>query len=120
MKTVLITEDEEILREIFRDELTDAGYSVIVAKTGKECLELVSKQQVDLVIMDVKLPDITGLELLGKIREINTKVPLMMCTAYDSFQNDYQVWSAGIKPDEYLLKPIDLEDLRAKVKNIIG
>ncbi len=121
MKTIMIVEDEEILREIFRDELLEAGYEVFLAQTGADCLEQIKKlTSLDLVIMDIKLPDMSGLQLLEKLKAINFSTPVILCTAYDSFQNDFQVWSSSTQVKDYIVKPIDLEQLRIKVKKIIG
>jgi CheY-like chemotaxis protein len=124
MKKILIVEDEIILKEVLKDELTDAGYEVYTVSSGKECLEFLEKNaDVSLIIMDIKLPDISGLQLLEKISRKNYNIPIVMCTAYDSFQHDYQVWlSTEVSKiiADYIVKPVDLEELRRKVKNIIG
>jgi two-component system response regulator (stage 0 sporulation protein F) len=124
MKKILIVEDEIILKEVLKDELTDAGYEVYTVSSGKECLEFLEKNaDVSLIIMDIKLPDISGLQLLEKISQKNYNIPIVMCTAYDSFQHDYQVWlSTEVSKiiADYIVKPVDLEELRRKVKNIIG
>ncbi|MFA5860018.1 MAG: response regulator [Elusimicrobiota bacterium] len=120
MKTIVITEDEEVLREIFRDELTEAGYNVVLSQNGEECLGILETGNVDLLILDVKLPDMSGLELLGKMKEKYFAVPVIMCTAYDSFQTDYKSWSASAQVKDYIVKPIDLEQLRDKIKKIVG
>lgn len=117
MKKILITEDEESLREIFHDELESVGYNVSVAENGTQCLNLVEKEKFDLIIVDINLPDITGLELLTRIRKNDSEVPLMVCSAYD-VKHDFNVWASNIK--EYLPKPVDLDDLRNKIKKIIG
>jgi|GEM_PF-297397 len=124
MKKILIVEDEVILKEVLKDELTDAGYEVQTVSTGKECLQILDKEPtISLIIMDIKLPDISGLQLLEKITQKNYNIPIIMCTAYDSFQHEYQVWlSTEISKiiADYIVKPVDLEELRRKVKSIIG
>jgi DNA-binding response OmpR family regulator len=117
MKKILIVEDEELMLDIIKDTL-GKKYEIKGFTLGKQALEYMQKEQPDLVILDIKLPDITGLELLEKIRKLLPKVPIMMCTAYDSFKTDYQIWSANVA--DYIVKPIVLEELETKIKKIIG
>ncbi len=118
MKTILVVEDEESLREIFKDELTETGYSVLTCATAKDCFQKLTTEKVDLLILDIKLPDLSGLELLERIRKKYPDLPIIMATAYDSFRTDFSVWVANVS--DYIVKPIDLSVLREKIKKIIG
>lgn len=118
MKTILIVEDEEALREIFKDELSESGYQVLTSGDAKDCFTKLSTNKVDLLILDIKLPDLSGLELLEKIRKNYPDLPIIMATAYDSFRTDFSVWVANVS--DYIVKPIDLVILKEKVKKIIG
>lgn len=118
MKTILIVEDEEALREIFKDELTETGYSVLTSAMAEDCFQKLANEKVDLLILDIKLPDLSGLELLERIRKKYPDLPIIMATAYDSFRTDFSVWVANVS--DYIVKPIDLSVLKEKIKKIIG
>ncbi|HAM39384.1 MAG: hypothetical protein A2474_01720 [Elusimicrobia bacterium RIFOXYC2_FULL_34_12] len=118
MKTIISVEDEKPLSEIICDELSESGYKVFSANSGKECMELLKTITPDLVILDIKLPDTSGLQILQEIRRKSATLPIIMCSAYDSFKADYEVWSSKIA--DYIVKPIDLDDLKNKVKIILG
>ncbi len=118
MKKILIVEDEELMLDIIKDTF-GKKYEIKGFNLGKQALEYLQKEQPpDLVILDIKLPDITGLELLEKIKKLLPKIPIIICTAYDSFKTDYQIWSANVA--DYIVKPIVLEELETKIKKIIG
>ncbi len=118
MKKILITEDEEVLREVFKDELTEEGYDVLEARDAKGTLDYLSKQKVDLLILDIKLPDMSGLKLLERISKDYPTLPIIICTAYDTFKSDYEIWAGHIAG--YIVKPVDLEVLKEKIGRIIG
>ncbi len=118
MKTILIVEDEDILREVIKDELVDADYKVIDVATGKQCIEQLEQITPDLIILDIKLPDISGLKLLEEIRKRHKALPILMCTAYNGFKDAYEIWSSNVS--DYIVKPIDLEVFKEKIKRILG
>jgi len=118
MKRILIAEDEEVLREVFKDELAEEGYGVVEARDAKGTLESLKKEKVDLLILDIKLPDMSGLKLLEMIRKNYPALPIIVCTAYDSFKTDYEIWAGQIA--DYIVKPVDLEVLKEKIGKIIG
>lgn len=118
MKKILIAEDEEVLREVFKDELTEEGYDVLEARDAKGTLHSLSKGEIDLLILDIKLPDMSGLKLLEKIRKDYPALPIIVCTAYDTFRSDFEIWAGHIA--DYIVKPVDLEVLKEKIGRIIG
>lgn len=118
MKRILITEDEEVLREVFKDELTEEGYEVLEARDAKGTLDCLRKEKVDLLILDIKLPDMSGLKLLEQVRKSYPALPIIVCTAYDTFKTDYEIWAGHIA--DYIVKPVDLEVLKEKIGRIIG
>jgi ATP-dependent Lon protease len=117
-KKILIVEDEVVLREIFKDELSEQGYAVRVAGTRKECLEILTQGVVDLIILDLKLPDVKEFELLDEIHQKYPQLPVLLCTAYDLFHSKETHWKEKIVG--FLIKPVSLENLRKSVKKIIG
>ena len=118
MKYVLLVDDEENILALFKDELEDQGYGVETASSGKAALELFARRTPDLVILDIRMPDMHGIEVLAGIREQNETVPVVMCTAVRGLKDEYTVWAS--KVSGYLTKPLDLEELVAKVREVIG
>ncbi|MCI0474555.1 MAG: response regulator, partial [Ignavibacteria bacterium] len=103
MKKILITEDEELLSQVYKDSLEKEGYEVIITPDGTTALNYLEKTKVDLAIMDVKLPDMSGLKLLEEARKKYPDLPIIMCSAYDAFRLDYEVWAS--KVSDYIVKP---------------
>ena len=117
MKHVLVVDDEENILTLFEDELTDAGYRVTTASTGQQALDSIDEEVPDLVILDIRMPDMHGLEVLSKMRENNKDLPVILCTAVQGLKDDYTVWDARVSA--YLTKPIDLDDLVYKVQEVL-
>lgn len=118
MKNILIVDDEQNIRELYRDELEENGYSVTVASCGGEALEVLrgAPGGFGLVMLDIKMPGMDGLELLGRIKEMNRELPVIIVTAYDSFKLDFSSWAA----EDYIVKSSDLTELMEKVRKHIG
>ena len=118
MKTIVIAEDEKSFLDAICDELVDSGYKVFGASTCEQCLDLLNTVTPDLVIVDIKLPAMGGLKLLEDVRKKFASVPVIMCTAYDSFKTEYEIWIS--KVSDYIIKPVDLDDFRSKIRKILG
>jgi len=117
MKRILVVDDEENIVALFEDELIDAGYDVTTATTGEEALSCLEDNPPDLIILDIRMPDMNGLEVLAKIREMHKELPVILCTAVHGLQDDFAVWEARISG--YLTKPVDLDDLVYKVQEVL-
>lgn len=117
MYRILLAEDEEHLLETIKLNLELEGYNVTPVVNGKEALETFSKQRFDLVILDVMMPFVDGLNVCEKIRLENTNVPIMFVTAKGSSGD--RVAGLKIGADDYLTKPFDLEEFLLRVKKLI-
>jgi len=117
MKHILVVDDEEHILTLFEDELTDAGYRVTTADTGRAALQCIEQEVPDLVVLDIRMPDMHGLEVLEKVRHAHKDLPVIMCTAVHGLKDDYTVWDARVSA--YLTKPIDLDDLVYKVQEVL-
>lgn len=115
MKSILVVEDEEGIRHLYREELTDEGYEVVTASNGKEALEILESRSFDLITLDIRMPEVDGLEFLGRIRKINMEIPIVICTAYSSYKQDFSVWGA----DAYVVKTADLTELKEKIASLV-
>lgn len=109
MSTILIVEDEKNQREILQEFLENKGYKTIGAESGEEALKKFESGIFDAILLDIKLPDISGIELLKKFREINPKIPVIMTTAYSDVDLVIEAMKSGAF--HYLVKPINLDEL---------
>ena len=110
METILVVDDDKNFRLLLEAELTLEGYEVVLADNVLAALEKIKEGAPDLVILDLKMPDLHGLEVLRTIREKNKELPIIICTAYEKLQDDYAIWSGGVAA--FLSKPLDLENLK--------
>ena len=111
MAKILVVDDEEHIRLLYSEELTEAGYEVITAADGYKLTERIEKEQPDLVILDIKMIDYNGLDLLQEIRNRFYDLPVILCTAYDTFKEDIK----SIAADFYVIKSFDLTELKKKI-----
>ena len=112
---ILIVEDEDMIREGISDYLTDYGYETIQAADGLEALEQFSNHQVALVLLDIQMPKLNGLEVLSEIRK-NSQVPVLMLTAFQD--EEYKMSAFAALADGYLQKPFSLSLLKVRVNAI--
>jgi len=111
MAKILIVDDEEHIRYLYSEELSDAGYEVITAENGHLLLERIEEEKPDLVVLDIKMVDYNGLDLLQDIRNKFYDLPVVLCTAYDTFKEDMK----SIAADYYVIKSFDLSELKNKI-----
>ena len=112
MKKILLVDDEESIHLLYREELEEEGYEVHSALTGEEALDKLHIITPDLIILDINMPGMNGIEALRRIKEINPKVPVILCSAYQEFKQDLASWAS----DEYIVKSSNLDELKAAVK----
>jgi len=111
MAKILVVDDEEHIRFLYSEELTEAGYEVITADSGYRLLEKIEEEKPDLVVLDIKMIDYNGLDLLQDIRNKFYDMPVVLCTAYDTFKEDMK----SIAADFYVIKSFDLTELKNKI-----
>jgi two-component system cell cycle response regulator DivK len=113
---VLVVEDNERNMKLFRDVLQASGYRTLEATTGERAVELVTEHRPDLVLMDIQLPDIDGVEALDRLRanERTASVPVLAVTAQAMEGDRERFLAAGF--DGYLSKPVNIADLVSTVK----
>jgi DNA-binding response OmpR family regulator len=114
--TILVVDDEDHIRRLYEKELTEEGYQVKTATRGEEALRMAESEPLDLVILDIKLMDQNGLEILGNLRKINQNLPIILNSAYSIYKSDFQSWLA----DAYLVKSPNLEELKSKIRELIN
>jgi len=114
-KKILVVEDEETLRLLYQEELEEEGYEVFTAKNGKEGLQKLRKERPDLVILDIVMPEMDGIEALGRILGEQKQIPIILHTSHPGYQEDFMSWAA----DAYVLKSSDLKELKDKIKGFL-
>lgn len=113
MSKILIVEDEKKIARIMELEITHAGYEVEVVYNGKEGIEKVKENNFDLLILDIMLPGLDGIEVCNKIRSFSD-IPIIMVTAKDSTQDKVNGLDTGA--DDYITKPFEAEELMARIR----
>ncbi|MEX1253339.1 MAG: response regulator transcription factor [Dehalococcoidia bacterium] len=113
---ILAVDDEPGILRLVRLELSDQGFRVIAAETAEEALRLIEEQRPDLVLLDVLMPDVTGLELMRRLRErMNT--PVILLTAKDQDIDKVRGLESGA--DDYIVKPFGADELAARIRAVL-
>ena len=110
---ILIVDDDLHIQRLYKDELEEEGYEIVVASTGKDALELFDKENPDIVTLDILMPDMDGISLLRKMKELKPSIPIIMSTAYD-YRDDFAVWAS----EAYIVKSADLKELKTTIKKL--
>ena len=114
-KKILVVDDEEGLRLLYKEVLEAEGYEVLTAQNGREALQQLDQEKPDLIILDIVMPVMDGLETLGRILGKDRKIPVILNTSYAGYQREFMSWAA----DAYLEKSADLTELTNKVKELL-
>jgi DNA-binding response OmpR family regulator len=115
MSKVLVVEDKENQRALYEQELTDDGYEVTLAADGYEAMDMLKASQPDIVVLDISMPGMDGIEVLGKILTENNRLPVILHTAYRNFKDNFMTWAA----DAYVVKNSDLGELKNRIKELL-
>lgn len=115
-RTILVVDDEESIRFLYREELEEEGFRVITAADGEEALRKVRNDKPDLITLDIRMPGMDGIEVLHRIREMNKEIPVIMSTAYGEYRNDFNVWAS----DAYVIKTANLGELKETINRLLG
>lgn len=116
--TILVIDDEEVVRMLFQDVLEDSGHRVIVAETAAEGLELVKQRDIDLVFLDLRMPGMDGAEVFRQIKIIKPQLPVTIITGYPDSEMMARVLSAG--PFGVMNKPFGESDIVQAVNTFLG
>jgi CheY-like chemotaxis protein len=116
MKHILVVDDERHICELYQSELEDEGYAVTLAHSGKEALAAVESKRPDLIILDIQMPGMDGIETLEKLVGSDKGIPIILNTAYSHYREDFTTWGA----DAYVVKSSDLTKLKAEIKRLLA
>lgn len=111
MARILIVDDEEHIRTLYTLELEDEGHSVLALATGKDLSAEIERFQPDVVVLDIKMVDVSGLDVLQEVRTRFYDLPVILCSAYGSYKGDLK----SIAADYYVVKSSDLTELKKRI-----
>ncbi len=112
MAKLLVVDDESSIRLLYAQELADEGYEVVTAGTAGEAVEKLQAEEFDLVVLDIKLKNESGLDLLQKIVKERHDMPVILSTAFSCYKDDFSAWLA----DGYVVKSSDLTELKEEIR----
>lgn len=117
MFSILVCEDDFAIKTMISTKLKQENYSVYTAQNGQEALNLMEKQQIDLVISDIMMPEMDGYEFVQTLRETKYTLPILMITAKSQLESLEEAFKLGV--DDYMVKPLRLEELVLRVKALL-
>jgi CheY-like chemotaxis protein len=113
---ILVVDDEENIRLLFKEELEEEGFEIDLASNGPEALDKLKKGQFDLIVLDIKMPGMDGIQALNEIKNANKDQRVILCSAYGEFKQDFSSWIS----DGYVVKSADTRELKQTIKNVLG
>ena len=116
MARLLVVDDESNIRLLYSQELADEGYEVVTAATAAEAVEKIREGEFDLIVLDIKLKNESGLDLLQKVVKERHNLPVILCTAFSCFKDDFSAWLA----DGYVVKSSDLTELKEEIVKVLA
>lgn len=117
-QTILIVDDKKDLCTVLADSLSQDRYRVVTAFNGKAALRLAKKEEPDLILLDIKMPGMDGIEVLKKIKRMKKEIAVIMFTAYGTLETAREAMKLGAY--DYVTKPVDLFLLKSIVKEVLG
>ena len=117
MLKILIAEDDRELRQLFAHVLIRNGYTVIGVADGSQALEVLEKEYFDLIISDIMMPKLDGLELVRQLRDAGNVTPIMMITARDAFDDMRMGFQSGV--DDFMVKPVNVNEMVLRVQALL-
>jgi CheY-like chemotaxis protein len=115
MAAILVVDDDRNQRLLLEEELARDGHAVQSAANGSDALAAVAETMPDLVVMDIAMPEMDGLELLGRLLAVNRHLPVIIHTAYASYRDNFMAWAA----DAYVVKRGNLRELKDTVRSVL-
>ena len=113
--TIMVVDDEESVRVLIEEELEESGCKVILASSGFDALEKIKETIPDLIILDIKISGMDGIELLERIQEQSMDIPVILYTAYVEYKQNLVTWASNA----YIVKPPYIEGLISKIKKLL-
>jgi DNA-binding NtrC family response regulator len=115
MKKILVVDDEANIRILYADELAEEGYEVVTAANTAEAVEKLQESDFDLAVLDIKLKNESGIELLQKLVKERHDMPVILCSAFSCYKDDFSAWLA----DGYIVKSGNLDELKQEIARVL-
>jgi len=115
-KRILLVDDEEGIQLLYREEFEEEGFEVTTAYNGEEALKQFSQELPDLVILDINMPGMNGIEVLRRMKEINPNLPVILSSAYPEYKQDLSTWAS----EDYIVKSANMDELKNAVRKHLG
>lgn len=115
MAMILIVEDDEHQRELYAEGLMVEGHEALLARDGQEAIEIVEQQRPDMVVLDISMPGMDGIETMNRLLSRDNRLPIVLNTAYANYREDFRTWPA----DAYVVKSADLSELKKTIQQIL-
>jgi DNA-binding response OmpR family regulator len=112
LKKILLVDDEESIHLLYKEEFEEEGYEVASALNGEDALKLFDTYLPDLVILDINMPGIDGIEVLGQMKQKKPNIKVLLCSAYPEYKQNLASWAS----DEYIVKSFNLDELKEAVR----
>jgi two-component system, response regulator, stage 0 sporulation protein F len=112
---ILFVDDDPSLLKLYHEELTEEGYKVMVARNGKEAVSRFNREKPNLVVLDIRMPEMDGITALNVILGKNRQVPIIFNTAYPQYRENFMTWGA----DAYVVKSPDLSELKQTIRQVL-
>ena len=116
MAKLLVVDDESNIRLLYSQELSEEGHQVVTAASAGEAVEKLADSDYDLVVLDIKLKNESGLELLQKIVKERHDMPVILSTAFSCYKDDFSAWLA----DGYVVKSSDPQELKDEINRVLA
>ena len=116
MAVILIVEDDPNQCLLYEEELQSAGYEVMTAHDGREAVQTVENSKPDLVVMDISMPGMDGIEAMSRMLAKDHKLPIILNTAHATYRDNFRAWSA----DAYVVKSSDLTELKDAIQQVLA
>ena len=115
-KRILLVDDEPSIHVLYREEFEDAGYAVISAYTGEDGLRIFDEEDPDIVVLDIQLGDMNGIDILRQMKEKRQEIPVILHSAFGEYKQDLASWAS----DAYIVKSMNLTELLSTLRRLIG
>ena len=115
MARILIVEDDPNQSLLYQEGLQSEEYEILTARDGREALDAVEKSKPDLVVMDISMPGMDGIEAMSRMLSKDHRLPIILNTAYATYKDDFRAWSA----DAYVVKSSDLTELKSAIRRVL-
>jgi DNA-binding NtrC family response regulator len=115
VEKVMVVDNDEGIRCLYEHVLSEVGYTVMLACDCMDAVEMLKEEKPDIVVLDIRMPGMDGLELLGKVLDMDRRMPVIINNAYSMYRDNFLTWLA----DASIIKSADLEELKVKIRELL-